>query len=163
MISRFAVFAPLAVVGALVTLTGCATASAPDATFTSASAEASVSTQPATALPDAVPVTPGAQLVDSVKTVDSPGAKGWTAVTLTPSGTGATATTTQVNKALQAGGWGTKILGSEKDGFVIAANRKVGAQTAWLNVNVTIPVPGSGPAVTYRYAIGQDPLASVSP
>ena len=48
---------------------------------------------------------------------------------------------------------GTKIIGSEKDGFVIAANRKVGAQTAWLNVNVTIPVPGSGPAVTYRYAV----------
>jgi hypothetical protein len=142
-ISRFAVFAPLAVVGALVTLTGCATASAPDATFTSASAEASVSTQPATALPDAVPVTPGAQLVDSVKTVDSPGAKGWTAVTLTPSGTGATATTT-VNKGSAGGRLGTKIIGSEKDGFVIAANRKVGAQTAWLNVNVTIPVPDLG-------------------
>lgn len=150
-------------VGLALVLAGCSTQASPDATITSTSAEASIATAPATTLPDAVPLTAGAQLVDSVKPIDSPGAKGWTAVTLTPSGTSATATTNQVNQSLQTAGWATKIIGSEKDGFVIAANRKVGAATAWLNVNVTIPVPGSGPAVTYRYATGQQPTASVSP
>lgn len=152
-----------AAAGLVVVLSACSTQATPDATVTSASAQASVSTQPATALPDGVPVTAGAQLVEGVKPIDSSGAKGWSAVTLTPSGTSATATTTQVNQGLQSAGWATKIVGSEKDGFVIAGNRKVGAATAWLNVNVTIPVPGSGPAVTYRYAIGPEPVASASP
>ena len=152
-----------AAAGLVVVLSACSTQATPDATVTSASAQASVSTQPATALPDGVPVTAGAQLVEGFRPRGGAGAVGGGAGTVPSSGPSATATTARVNRGLEAAGGATKIVGSEKDGFVIAGNRKVGAATAWLNVNVTIPVPGSGPAVTYRYAIGPEPVASASP
>lgn len=106
-------------------------------------------------LPDSVPLPTDAQLAEASKSFSSDRARGWTAVALTPNGSGLSGVAGQLTQSLQTAGWATKVTGGEKDGFVIASTRKVGAESAWLNINVTTPVPGSGPAVTYRYAVGQ--------
>lgn len=113
-------------------------------------------------LPDSIPLPTDAQLAEASKSFTSAHANGWTAVALTPSGSGLSSTAGQLTQSLQTGGWATKVTGNDQDGYVIAGTRKVGGGSAWLNINVTTPVPGSGPAVTYRYAVGQVPTSTSS-
>lgn len=121
------------------------------------------SVRPVSALPDSVPLPPKAELAEETKSFSGEGARGWTAVVLTPAGTPLTATASQLTSDVQRAGWTATLSGTERDGYVIASTKAIGAQSAWLNINVTTPVPGSGPAVTYRYAIGQVPTVSASP
>lgn len=134
--------------------------STPEETGT-ASAIAPTADAPKT-LPDSVPLASGAELVEAVKSFSADSATGWTAVTLTPAATTLTATATEINQSLAQLGWASKVTGTEASGFVIAGTRDSGTQQQWLNINVTTPVPGSGPAVTYRYASGQNPTSSPS-
>lgn len=129
---------------------------------TASASAASPTAAAAKALPDAVPLVGNAELVEAVKPFSGDKATGWTAVALTPSGTTLTTTATEVNQSLAQVGWVSKVTGTETEGFVIAGTRTSGATQQWLNVNVTTPVPGSGPAVTYRYASGPNPTRSAS-
>ncbi len=130
------------------------------------SAPAAASTAPAAgsakALPNAVPLPSGADLVEATKPLSSGGATGWTAVAVTPVGTSLTPVASQLNQSLTQSGWASKLTGTEADGFVLAAGRTYGAQQQWLNINVTTPVPGSGPAITYRFATALSPTKSPS-
>lgn len=113
-------------------------------------------------LPDSIPLPTDAQLAEASKNFSSAHANGWTAVAVTPSGTGLSSIAGQLTQSLQTAGWATKVTGSDQDGYVIAGTRKVGGGPTWLNINVTTPIPGSGPAVTYRYAVGQVPTVTSS-
>ena len=162
MANRMLLLVVLAGVG--VAAVGCSAQSAPSPTASAASAPTSApSTQVVNALPDSIPLPPGAELAEGTKSFVSERAQGWTAVALTPTGTGLGSTATQLNQSLQRAGWTAKLSGTERDGYVLSCTRMIGAQSAWLNVNVTTPVPGSGPAVTYRYAVGLAPSASATP
>ncbi len=140
---------------------GCSVQTSP-----SVDGSAAASTAPAAgfakALPNAVPLPSGAELVEATKPLSSGGATGWTAVAVTPAGTSLTPVASQLNQSLTQSGWMSKLTGTEADGFVIAAARNAGAQQQWLNINLTTPVPGSGPAITYRFATVLSPIKSPS-
>lgn len=109
----------------------------------------------AVGLPDEVPLLRGMRVVGPVEPITGSTASGWTAVAVIenreadPSVTNADLAT-----ALSRSGWSTQSGGSIADGLLITGTRRNGSSTAWLNINVSAPLPGSGPVVTYRYATG---------
>lgn len=160
-------FAGVTAVVALCALSLVAVAACSAQTSPSTDGSATASTAPAAdgsakALPDAVPLPSGAELAEATKPFSSARATGWTAVAVTPSGTSSVTVASQLNQSLAQSGWVPKLTGTEADGFVIAATRNAGSQQQWLNINVTTPVPGSGPAITYRFATVLSPTKTPS-
>lgn len=147
-----------------VPLSACATQGSTSGDDASASAATSAAAAPVTkTLSDGVPLAAGAELVEAAKPVSNDRASGWSAVSLAPATATLTAIVTELGTSLTQAGWVNKATGTEGEGFAISATKTVGAKQQWLNINVTTVVPGSGPAVTYRFATAQAPTRSSSP
>lgn len=87
--------------------------------------------------------------------------RGWTAVATTgPEATGPALEVTMRDQ-LRNAGWQVGQKKSEGSAVTLRATR-TGVESEWLNISITEPLPGAGPALTFRYAAGPDPVASVS-
>lgn len=158
-------FVGMGIVIMLMAVSACSTQSAPES-GSLASAEGQPTTNSAAipkSLPDSVPLATGAELVEATKSFSSDRVTGWTAVSVTAAGSPLNTVAAQLNQTITNAGWTAKLSGTETEGYVIGATRTVGSQQQWLNVNVTTPVPGSGPAVTYRFASSSASTKTPSP
>lgn len=161
----FAALLPLAALG----LTSCASAITSDADLpTASSGQASggpdvPSAAPAT-LPDGIPLPPNASLAKATAPISNAGkVRGWTAVALTPTGVNVAETVSRLRELLTGAGWEVSVKGSESTGVGIAAKSPAVSPIRWLNLSVTPPLPGSGPAVTYRFAQISAPISTTPP
>ncbi len=128
---------------------------------------------PAGALPNNVPLPPGARLVSgpTPSKATSTGT-GWTAVAVTPVATLPANVTNALYESLVTNGWTLQQNNQRPAGTTSGAGTTIGAQKAstdasrpysgeWLEVSVTTPLASSGPAITYRYAAVTAPQRSL--
>ncbi len=124
---------------------------------------------PAGALPNSVPLPPGARLVSgpTPSKATSTGT-GWTAVAVTPVATPAENVTNALYESLVTNGWTLQKDNQRGAGTTIGAQKASTDASRpysgeWLEVSVTTPLASSGPAITYRYAAVTAPQRSLPP
>lgn len=106
----------------------------------------------ANGLPDAIQLPADATLVEPAKPIDAPaGIHGWTAVATTSDKSSGSELVSSIRAVLLTNGWEVSNKVARDSAVTLQASRAQPTR-AWLNITVTEPLPGAGPALTYRYA-----------